>query len=66
MLKSKNKLSFEGLEIVYGALAEGIDKAGEQNEALFLAKLVLLLAHEQGDTTVFQRCLETALTDMLG
>lgn len=37
------------LEDVYAALADGIDAAGEENEAMFLSKVALLLANEIGD-----------------
>ncbi len=38
------------MEDVYSALADGIDAAGPEKEALFLAKTVLLLANENPDT----------------
>ena len=37
-------LSTEANERLYDALAEAIDRAGPEGEALFLTKLVLLLA----------------------
>lgn len=37
------------LEDVYAALAEGIDGAGPEKVAMFLAKVALLLAKETGD-----------------
>lgn len=37
------------LEDVYAALAEGIDAAGPEKEAMFLSKVALLLANEISD-----------------
>jgi len=37
------------MEDVYTALADGIDAAGRDKEAMFLAKAALLLAQELGD-----------------
>lgn len=37
------------LEDVYAAVADGIDEAGPQREALYLSKVVLLLAHALDD-----------------
>lgn len=37
------------LEDFYSALSDAIDTVGLQREALMLAKLALLLAHELGD-----------------
>ena len=37
------------LEDVYAALAEGIDAAGPDKEAMFLSKVALLLANEISD-----------------
>ena len=37
------------MEDVYAALAEGIDAVGPEKEAMFLAKVALLLAQELGD-----------------
>lgn len=42
-------LPFEALERVYDQLAAAIDRAGEANEALFLTKLVMVMAHRAGD-----------------
>ncbi|MEZ5933015.1 MAG: hypothetical protein R3F54_13880 [Alphaproteobacteria bacterium] len=48
------------LEQVYEAIARQIDRAGEKRRELFLAKLVLLLAHRNGDAAEVQRCIEDA------
>ena len=45
-------MPFEHLEQVYEQLAEAIDRAGPANEALFLTKLALTLAHRLGDLCV--------------
>jgi hypothetical protein len=42
-------LEFAELEQVYDLMARAIDGAGEENEALFLGKLAITLAHELGD-----------------
>jgi len=57
-------LAFEALEKVYEALAAGIDRAGETNEAVFLAKLAMVLAHRAGAGVDFADCVETALRDL--
>ena len=42
-------LAFNELEQVYDLMARAIDEAGEENEALFLSKLGITLAHRLGD-----------------
>ena len=42
-------LAFNELEQVYDLMARAIDQAGEENEALFLSKLGITLAHRLGD-----------------
>lgn len=54
-------LPFDDLETVYELLAAAIDEVDEENESLFLAKLVMLLAHEMGDLETFQDALNRAL-----
>ncbi len=39
----------QDIERIYEALAEGIDRAGENQAEIFLAKAALLLARETGD-----------------
>lgn len=51
------------LEGFYSALSDAIDAVGPQREALMLAKLALLLAHELGDAEraqalIAEACLE--------
>ena len=41
-------------------LAGKIDEVGEANTELFLAKLVLLLAHKNGDVDDVQKCIDNA------
>jgi hypothetical protein len=48
------------LETAYELLAEAIDRAGAEREALFLARLALALAHECGDIAAFRRAVEIA------
>ena len=57
-------LPFEALEAVNETLASGIDRAGEAHEAVFLAKLALVLAHRAGAGVDFADCVETALRDL--
>ena len=52
------------VEQAYNALAQAIDRAGPHNEALFFAKLALLLAHEIGDPGRFDAALDAALQDL--
>ena len=46
-------LPFADLERAYEAMAHAIDRAGPEKEAVFLAKLVLTLAHRMGDIDTF-------------
>ena len=52
---------FEEFETAYESLALAIDAAGESREALFLARLALLLAHELGDAAAFRKAVDMAL-----
>jgi len=42
-------LQFSELEVFYDELATAIDTVGPEQESVFLAKLVLSIAHEFGD-----------------
>ena len=53
-------LSVEANERLYDALAQAIDAAGPEQEALFLTKLTLLLANKIGDEAVVDTALATA------
>lgn len=57
-------LSIAGLEMVYDALAQAIDKAGSEKAELFLVKLALLNANALGDASLFQQHLNAALQDL--
>lgn len=57
-------LPFERLEQVYEALAAAIDRAGADKEALFLAKLALVLAQRAGEGVDFDDCVTVALRDL--
>ena len=59
-----SQMPFDDLEVDYETLATAIDSAGEQKEALFLARLALVLAHELGDIAAFRRAVATALEDI--
>lgn len=54
-------LPFPDLETAYEVLAEAIDTAGPDREAVFLARLALVLAHETGDLALFRRAVQAAL-----
>jgi hypothetical protein len=54
-------MSFDNLETAYELLATAIDKAGEAQEARFLTRLALLLAHELGEIEPFRRAVQAAL-----
>jgi hypothetical protein len=56
-------LPFADLETAYETLAMAIDVAGPAHEAVFLARLALVLAHETGDIALFKRAVATALMD---
>lgn len=45
-------------------LAEAIDRAGPEREALFLSKLAVLFADALGDRARVERLIETALEDL--
>ena len=55
--------SFERLEIAYDAVADAVDRVGPEQEALFLAKLVLTLAHRLDNASEVTACIEIALRD---
>jgi hypothetical protein len=57
-------MPFEQLETVYESLALAVDSAGPAREALFLSKLVLLLAQRLGEAALVQQDIATALRDL--
>jgi hypothetical protein len=52
------------IEALWEALAEAVDQAGPEREALFLAKLTLLLGREVGDLNRVLALLAVALRDL--
>lgn len=52
------------IEALWEALAEAVDKVGPEQEALFLAKLALLLGREVGDLDRVRALLAVALRDL--
>jgi Protein of unknown function (DUF2783) len=64
MSEKDGKLPFEDLEKVYDLLAAAVDAAGQEKEALFLAKLCLTLCHEVGELATVERAIEIARTDL--
>ena len=57
-------LAVEDLEAMWERLAEAIDRAGPEREALFLSKLAVLLADALGDRARVERLMEAALEDL--
>ena len=56
----KQTLDFTELETVYDLIAQAIDESGEGNEALFLSKLCITLAHAIPDVAVVEEAIRTA------
>lgn len=59
-----DKLKFNDLEKVYDLVAVSIDEVGPENEALFLSKLCLALAHNIGDMSVIEDAISIAATNL--
>ena len=53
-------MTHQDLEKIYESLAQKIDEIGDGKSELFLAKLVLLLAHKYGDAEDVQQCINDA------
>ncbi|MEX2524365.1 MAG: DUF2783 domain-containing protein [Gammaproteobacteria bacterium] len=58
------QLTTEALERIYDQLAEVVDKAGPEKEALLLSKLCLLLAQQLGDEETIRECIDIAARDL--
>ena len=56
-------IKFDELEIFYEKLAESIDRVGENNESLFLARLAMTMANEMSDCKKTLKCIEVAIED---
>lgn len=56
-------LPFEDLEEVYEMLAKALDQVGEDNHALFLAKLAVTMAHKCNDLDLVREAVAIALDD---
>lgn len=57
-------LPFEDLERVFDLVAKSIDDVGEDQERLFLSKLVLALAHRISDFQTIEASVEIAKRDL--
>ena len=57
-------MAFADLDVAYEELAQAIDRVGPKNEALFLTKLVLMLAQQSGDLDGFCKALNVAIQDL--
>jgi hypothetical protein len=60
----EKKMSTIEIEQVYDLIAEGIDKAGPDKMALFLAKLALALANLVGDSKAVANAVLAAGRDL--
>jgi len=60
----EKKLTTQEIELVSDLIAEGVDRAGEEKAALFLAKLSLALANLVGDSAQIGPAVEAALRDL--
>ncbi len=58
------QLALHDLEAVYDSLAEAVTVAGADKEALFLTKLVLLLANASGDRAHVEQAIAEALRSL--
>ena len=63
-MNTHKHLTIADLETVYDALAQAIDRAGQEKATLFLVKLALLNANALADATRFEQHLELALNDL--
>ncbi|WP_321394898.1 DUF2783 domain-containing protein [Emcibacter sp.] len=59
-MTGKTNMPFEELEKIYDRLAEALDKAGEDKHALFLARLVMVLAQQSGDPEMVREAIRNA------
>jgi hypothetical protein len=60
MTQPRVPASFEAMEQVYDQLAAAIDRAGSDDEARFLTRLVLVMAHRAGPALDFAACIAVA------
>ena len=60
----EKKMSIIEIERVYDLIAEGIDRAGPDKTALFLAKLSLVLANLVGDSNAVANAVLAAGCDL--
>ena len=58
------ELAFEDFEKVYDLVALAIDDAGAEQEALFLSKLCLTLAHNIKDISIIEEAIAIARLDL--
>ena len=57
-------MHFADLEAVYEKLATAIDAAGAEKAPVYLAKLVLLLSDQIGDSQMVLRAIDDCLHDL--
>jgi hypothetical protein len=55
--------TFPEMELIYDQLAAAIDRAGPEEEVLFLTRLVMVMAHRSGPSADFAACIAVALGD---
>ncbi len=58
-------MEHQDLEDIYTTLALKIDDVGKEHSEVFLAKLILLLAHKNGDADEVKRCIDAAAKDIV-
>lgn len=63
---NRKALDVAELEESYRLLAETVDRVGSDQESLFLAKLVLMLANQLGDIEFVRGAIEQAARDLRG
>lgn len=61
---TERTMPFDDLERAYEMLAQAIDRAGPEHEALFLTRLALVLAHRMGHVDVFEQAVAAALDEL--
>ena len=60
-----NTLPLADLEDIYDEIAEAIDRVGPQREAVFLAKLALVLAHHLADRALISKLISDCETPVI-
>jgi len=59
------KMSFQQLEVLYDAMANALDRIPEARRNVYLARLVLQVAHELGHADRIVELVESSVDEML-